>query len=141
MMGARPLMRIRRLSGEQRRLLLRATLVLTAASAAVAVLPFRRAIRFGSATLGRRSPVSTEGCVWAVDAAARRLPWRTMCIEKGLAVQRMLRARGIDAVLHYGARHHPETRVLEAHVWVTVDRTAVIGGAQSTDFAPVAFYP
>lgn len=52
MMGARPLMRIRRLSGEQRRLLLRATLVLTAASAAVAVLPFRRAIRFGSATLG-----------------------------------------------------------------------------------------
>jgi hypothetical protein len=70
-----------------------------------------------------------------VEAAARRLPWRTACIQKGLAVQRMLRSSGIDAVLHYGARHRPVTGKLEAHVWVTVDGRAVAGGEE------IASYP
>jgi hypothetical protein len=64
-----------------------------------------------------------------------------MCIEKGLVVQRMLRSGGADAILHYGARHHRDTRNLEAHVWVTVDGCAVIGGAESGEFAPIASYP
>jgi hypothetical protein len=64
-----------------------------------------------------------------------------MCIEKGLVVQRMLRFGGTDAILHYGARHCDRTRELEAHVWVTVDRRAVIGGAESADFAAIASYP
>jgi hypothetical protein len=64
-----------------------------------------------------------------------------MCIEKGLTVQRMLRAAGADAVLHYGARHHPDTRKLQAHVWVTVGGKAVIGGEEAPEFAPVAVYP
>ena len=81
-----------------------------------------------------------DDCVWAVEAASRRLPWRTMCIEKGLVVQRMLRSGGVNAVLHYGARHHPDTSRLEAHVWVTVEGIAVIGGAEAASFALVASY-
>ena len=82
-----------------------------------------------------------EDCLWAVDAAARRLPWRTMCIEKGLAVQRLLRRNGIDARLHYGARNNAYRDRLEAHVWVTVDGRAVIGGEEADDFAELASYP
>lgn len=123
-------------------LLARATIVLAFASAAVAFLPFRRSIRFGcvGANPGA-SRWSVEDCVWAVEAAARRVPWRAMCIEKGLAAQRLLRASGVDARLHYGARHGPDSAVLEAHVWVTVDGKSVIGGEQAKGFAAVASYP
>ena len=141
MIPARPLQQFSRLSSERRRLLLRALFVLTAVSAAVALLPFRRAIRLGSLPLGRGRPASPDEFAWAVEAAARRLPWRTMCIEKGLAVQRMLRAAGVDAALRYGARHLPGSGELKAHVWVMVGGKAVIGGEEAADFAPVATYP
>jgi hypothetical protein len=134
------LQRVRGLSGGQRRLLVEASLLLGVASAAVALLPFRIAIRFGSVPLGTGG-ASVDDCTWAVEAASRRLPWRTACIEKGLAVQRLLRAGGVDALLHYGARHHPRTGKLEAHVWVTVAGQAVIGGAEAQDFAAIATYP
>jgi hypothetical protein len=132
--------RLRRLDGRQKRLLLRAAALLGVASAAVALLPFRVAVRFGSGRFGsgRASP---DECVWAVEAASRRLPWRTVCIEKGLVVQRMLRSGGFDAVLHYGARNHPESGKLEAHVWVSVDGRPIIGGREAADFAPIATYP
>jgi len=88
-----------------------------------------------------RRPATIETAVWAVEAAARRLPWRTMCIEQGLAAQRMLRRRGIDARLHYGARNDHSAGKLEAHVWVTVDGVAVIGESEAGRFAEIATYP
>src|SRR4051794_14435356 len=118
---ANPFQRLQQLGRERRTLLARAAVTLSLASLAVALLPFRRAIRLSSVQLGTDDEhLRLDDCVWAVEAAARRLPWRAMCIEKGLAVQRMLRRGGIDARLHYGARHHPESRKLQAHVWVTV---------------------
>lgn len=134
-------MRLRSLGGERRRLLIRATGLLAIASASIALLPFRRAIRLGCVPLGRDQRSNVDDIVWAVEAAARRLPLRTACIEKGLVVQRMLRDVGANAVLHYGARHHPESRKLEAHVWVTIDGRAVIGGAEADAFPLVATYP
>jgi Transglutaminase-like superfamily len=140
MTSAGPLIRLRRLSGEQKRLLVGAIALLALASAGVSLLPFRRVIRFGCVPpLNRRA--SIDDVVWAVEAAARRVPWRTMCIEKGLVVQRMLRSGGLDAILHYGARHHDETHKLEAHVWVTVGGRAVIGGADVDKFVAIASYP
>ena len=135
------LRRWQRVGGDRRRLLVRAALVLAAASAAVALLPFRRAIRFGSVGRGRgRAQFRANEYVWAVETAARYLPLRTMCIEKGLAVQRLLRRSGSDARLHYGARHDPETGRLQAHVWVSLDDVIVIGGDDSSRFAEVATY-
>jgi hypothetical protein len=53
----------------------------------------------------------------------------------------MLRSGGVDAILHYGVRHHPETGKLEAHVWVTVGGRAAIVGEEVSGFARVAAYP
>jgi hypothetical protein len=64
-----------------------------------------------------------------------------MCIEKGLATQRMLREAGIDAVLHYGARHADDSGKLQAHVWVSVAGETIIGGEEAPDFAEIATYP
>ena len=138
---ATPLTRLYRLSRDRRRVLLEAVYLLVAASAAVALLPFRSAIGFGSKPLGRRTRVSPDDCVWAVEAAALRLPWRTMCIQKGLAVQRLLRRNGIGAVVHYGARRDAEVGKLEAHVWVSVDGVTIIGGEEAPAFAEVAAFP
>jgi hypothetical protein len=133
--------RWRRLDAERRRLLVRAALTLAAASVSVAFLPFRRAIRFGSVGARRgRARLSTDECVWAIETAARYVPLRTMCIEKGLAAQRMLRSSGADARLHYGARHEPESGKLEAHVWVSLDGSTIIGAERAADFAEVATY-
>jgi hypothetical protein len=140
MTSAGPFVRLSRLNPERRRLLLRATFLLAVASTGISVLPFRRAIRFGCVNVSDGS-ASIDDVVWAVEAAARRVPWRAMCIEKGLVAQRMLRSSGIDAVLHYGARHNQDGGKLEAHVWVTVGRQAVIGGAEAAGFAAVARYP
>jgi hypothetical protein len=140
MIRAGSFVRLRRLNGAQWGLFLRASVLLGLAFVAVAVLPFRSAIRFGSVPLGDRSWKEGE-IIWAVEAAARRSPWRTACIEKGLVAQRMLRSAGVKAILHYGARHHPETGKLEAHVWVTVGARPVIGGAEAAAFAPIATYP
>jgi hypothetical protein len=135
--------RFRRLGRERQSLLIEAAVELALASAAVAFLPFRRAIARGSTRLGEAGDraVTVETLVWAVEAAARRLPWRTVCIEQGLAAQRMLRRRGIDARLHYGARTDHSASRLEAHVWVTVDGVPVIGGAEAARFAAIATYP
>jgi hypothetical protein len=64
-----------------------------------------------------------------------------MCIEKGLAVQRLLRSSGVDARLHYGARHAPKTGKLEAHVWVTVAGEVIFGGEEAAAYAELARYP
>lgn len=141
MRQATSLTRLRRLPSERRRALVRAFLALTAASAAVAVLPFRKAIGFGSIPLKRRVNVIPNDCVWAVEVAARWLPWRAMCIQRGLAVQRLLRSGGVEAVLHYGARRVADSGRLEAHVWVTVADRAVIGGEEAAGFAEIAMFP
>ena len=134
------LVRIYRMTSERRRSVLRAWVVLTIASAAVALLPFRTAIHFGTRAIGRRRRPPKDW-ISAVESAARYMPWRTMCIEKGLAVQRLLRSSGIDARLHYGARHAKGTGELEAHVWVTVAGEAIFGGEEAAGYAEVARYP
>lgn len=140
MIRAQALLQLYRLDRRKRKLLLRALVLLTLVPLALALLPFETAIRLGSVAL-RSAPWSLEECRWAVECAARRVPSRTMCIEKGLVLQRLLRLAGIDARLHYGARHHPDSRELEAHVWITVAGEAVLGGEEAQGFAQVATYP
>jgi hypothetical protein len=127
------------LDAGRRRLIVEAVLTLTATSLAVTFLPFRNAIRFGSVELGKVG-ASARDVAWAVEAAARRLPWRIVCLQKGLAAQRMVRRNGHEAHLHYGLRKAEAEGELQAHVWVTVDGQPFIGGAEARDFAPVAVY-
>jgi hypothetical protein len=137
---AGPLSRLHRLGRERRGLLIEAASALALACAAVAFLPFRRAIRLGSVAPEPRRSGGVSDCAWAVEAAARRLPLRAVCIQKGLALQRMLRRRGFDARLHYGARNEPPGK-LHAHVWVSVEGDVVMGGSERPDFAELAVFP
>lgn len=140
------LARFRRLTGADRLALAEALVTLALASAAIRLLPFRTVVRFlASDRLGREAGrASTENAMdrarWAVQALARRVPWRTVCFQKGLALHIMLRRRGIPSVLHYGVRTDPEKGVT-AHVWVTESGRAVIGGEEAPAFTCLATYP
>jgi hypothetical protein len=137
------LARLRALSPSDRGLLAEALVGLTLASAAVALLPFRMIGRLAA----RPSPLepASDGehsiCAirWAVRAAARRVPVRAKCFEQGLAALWMLRRRGVDATLHYGAVQEGEN--LLAHVWVTAGDKDVIGCENKDRFTELVRFP
>jgi hypothetical protein len=144
-MPAAPLHRLARLSWADRFLLAEGLATLAGASLAIRLLPFRRLVRAASA-LGRGEAKAAEEdalvrrIVWAVRAASRRVPWKTVCFQCGLATHVMLRRRGIGSFLHYGvSQTRPEG--LKAHVWVSVAGRDVIGGEEAADFTCLATYP
>lgn len=122
-------------------LFVEATLALSAASLAVRWLPFRAIVR--SLGGGRVQPAATaaqpEAIATAVQRASRRLPWRSVCLQQGLAAHWMLRRRGAASRLHYGLRSDAER--LSAHVWVTAGGVKVIGEEEVEPHIPVASFP
>lgn len=123
-------------------LLAEALAALALASLAIALLPFRRVAAAASAR-GRRETRADRETVrrvrGAVQGWSRRVPWKAVCFQRGLALHWMLRRRGIRSVLLYGARRQGEG--LAAHVWVEVDGETVIGGEEAADFACLARFP
>lgn len=83
--------------------------------------------------------VAAGQIVRAVDRASRRLPWKTVCFQQGLAVHWLLRRRSIPSVLHYGIRI--AEKGMSAHVWVTLDGEVLIGGEEASRHAQVASFP
>ena len=73
-----------RLGRRRKALLVEAVLALAVASAAIRFRSFKRAIRMGSLPLtGQQALDDMTGDVrWAVETAARNVPWRAMCIQQ-----------------------------------------------------------
>src|SRR6476661_3546051 len=114
------------------------------ASVAIAFLPFRKVADMASGAPARPDESLDAGLPkrirWAVDAWGRRVPWRAVCFQRGLAAHRMLRRRGYDSILHYGVAQREE-KGLSAHVWVSLDGRAVIGGEEAPEFTCLATFP
>lgn len=87
----------------------------------------------------RGEAVEVERVRSALLGWSRRVPWRVVCFQQGLALHWMARRRGIASVLHYGVAHDPAG--LAAHVWVSVDGRIVIGGEEAPRFACLAYFP
>ncbi len=117
-------------------------MALAAASLAIAVLRFRRVAAMADGAWESRTvePASLARIGWAVEAAARRVPWRTVCFQKGLAAHWMLRRRRIASTLCYGVRQSADKGV-EAHVWVVSGDHEVIGCEIADQFGEVARFP
>ena len=134
--------RIRSLSWRDRMLAAEALAALILASAAVALLPFR--LIAAAASRGEAGGEADAETVRAVrrmvEAWARRVPWRAVCFQRGLAVHWMLRRRGIASLLHYGVRQG-EGRGLAAHVWVSASGRDAIWGEAAAGYACLATFP
>ena len=146
MANAAKLERLARLGGRDRLLLIEAALTLAFASAAIRLLPFRRVAAIAGRRPARRrldpAAAETEAARirWAVNAWGRRVPWRAVCFQRGLAAHLMLRRRGLASQLHYGAAQDGEEG-LSAHVWVTLEGCDVSGGADAPRFVRLATFP
>jgi len=101
----------------------------------IASLPIRRAV-----TDPARQDVLIERVAWAVSRAAKRSKLRAVCIERGITAQIMLRRRGIDSTLYFGAAPNTPTG-LGAHVWVVANDLDVCGGEVAKDYATLAAFP
>ena len=118
---------------------------MTLSSLAIAVLPFRRLSGLLNRIRRDRSPLEADRgqivarCCWSVRASARRLPWKTVCFQQGLALHLMLRRRGIATTLNYGIAQQ-EGR-LTAHVWVSDQGATIIGGDVADAYTLVASFP
>jgi hypothetical protein len=136
--------RRRPLGAINRRLLAEALPALVLASLAVKLAPFRRVAAAASRPGHGGGRPADEAFLrkarWAVEAWARRVPWRTVCFQKGLALHFLLRRRGVASVLHYGVAQDGG-KGLRAHVWVTVGGRAAIGGEEAPAFTCVATFP
>lgn len=135
-----------RLAGSDRLLLVEAIFWLALAWVAIAALSFRQVGLLASVRVRREEPPFGERAEvvarirWAISACARRVPWRAKCFEQGLAVQLMLRRRGVRSVLYYGAGPHQQ-RGLSAHVWVRDGDVDVVGGETASRYALLATFP
>ena len=130
------------------RLLAEALATLAWASAAIANKPFAQVAAIAGSRPVRGAPASPaeiDRVVQAVEAWARRVPWRTVCFQQGLAAHLMLRRRGVASRMHYGVSQAvektPGDKGLGAHVWVSVGDRLVIGGEEAERFACLATYP
>lgn len=132
---------------------LEAGVALAFAAAAIKFLPFAKVAQLASARhAGARrfrfpqaeqvGPQTEQvGMVcWAIRGVSCRVPWRTVCFQKGLATHLMLRRRGVPSILHYGIALRLE-EALSAHVWVSVDDQLIMGGREAKNFRCVAEFP
>jgi Transglutaminase-like superfamily len=122
--------RLRALSGWQRIVLLRALVRLPVTWFALRV----RGLGPVRAEAGRAAPVRVPGSpsppgsletarqiADVVGLAARHGVVRTNCLPTSVVLWRLLRRRGIDADLRFGARRRPEDPTPEFHAWVEYD--------------------
>lgn len=135
--------RLARLGAADAALLAEALVTLGLSSVAIRLAPFARVGRIASRPLGRqrrpRDHVSAR-IAWAVRACARRAPWRAVCFQQGLTAQLMLRRRGMDSTLYFGAAND-KTEGLAAHVWVKLGEREVIGCDEAPGYAVLATFP
>lgn len=120
--------------GFRRRLLGEALIALLLARAAMAFLPFRR-IAIWLGTPGAESPVTATAeeiltartVGWAVGAVARRVPWDGRCLAQALAAAGMLRRRGLEGTVSFGASPS-NSAGFDAHAWLRFGPFIVTGG-------------
>jgi len=121
-------------------LVLEAIVRLTLAKLMLRGLPFREVAHLLTrAPVARISSQSPDQIRWAIRAAVRRLPWKSVCFDQAIAAQRMLGRRGISADLVYGVRK--QGAGFDAHVWVRLaDGHLLVGGEEAPNFIPIAIF-
>jgi hypothetical protein len=136
--------RFARLPLARKALLGEALLAMALARTAMACVPFRRI----AAWLGTPGAVGPDAATdeeirvaaeigWAVGAAARRIPWDGRCLAQALAATAMLRRRGLEGTVSFGAGRDGASESesgagpglgFSAHAWLQVGECVVTGG-------------
>ncbi|OLE50005.1 MAG: hypothetical protein AUI36_19800 [Cyanobacteria bacterium 13_1_40CM_2_61_4] len=132
------LRRFLELSAQERCLVVRAVLVMTAFRLGLRLLPLSRLLAFTRPAghdlpkAGRADPAQIA---WAVRVASRYVP-RATCLVQALTAKALLENVGHSAVLHIGVAKARDDR-LEAHAWVECFDTVISGGSDVARYTPM----
>jgi hypothetical protein len=133
-----------RLSSLEKRILIQVAFLLGAIKLGLMLLPFRTVRRLlhgpGEEPItGPHEGDYQRQVVWATTVAGRYLLGDGACLTQALAVEWLLRRRGIPAYLHMGVLKD-EAQRLRAHAWVENNGTVVIGdlGTELSKYKPIA---
>jgi hypothetical protein len=77
---------------------------------------------------------------WAVDCAARHVPFTTACLHHAIAARFMLRRRSIPTVMHLGACKENRSQLFAAHAWVVGPGLAATGYPGAGRFVPIVSF-
>ena len=130
-----------RLGRDERRALRHALLLVPAMHVAVRVVGFNRLQRWVATTPATGRPLSTTDAlrvsVLGINRVKRFSLLTGNCLSQSLALERMLRRRGVGPALQLGVRLTGPK--FEAHAWVEYDGR-VLNGTQDvhTRFTPLA---
>lgn len=130
----------RRLTAADRRLLLRAALLLHLMALALRLLPFDWVWSYVQRKLGRPRPPQAnstplERIGWAVTRAARPILHRDSCLPQACTAGLLLARDGYPCAVHMGVRRDGER--LAAHAWTTVADVVVVGGPDVSGYQPL----
>lgn len=75
----------------------------------------------------------------AVLTAARRLPWKTLCLPRAVAAKWLLQRRGYSSTIQLGVGTRDAR--LHAHAWLSIDGETLIGGAEAAGLEPILNRP
>lgn len=64
--------------------------------------------------------------------------WRNKCLEQSVTAKKMLKKRGIISTIYFGVRKI--NNELEAHAWVKIGDSFVVGERNHETFTVVAYY-
>jgi hypothetical protein len=123
--------------GSDWKLFLQAYVLVLSVRTALWILPFAKlykwTIRFREGRIGDKPlpPAAVYKIVWAVSAAARRVP-RATCLTQALATQIMLGRRGHRTTLQLGIMKS-EAGKMDAHAWLERDGKVLIGLNETFD--------
>jgi hypothetical protein len=81
---------------------------------------------------------------WAVTRAARHVPFDAVCLPQAMAARIMLKRRGVDSVLHFGARIGRDKigpdQPIDAHAWLDAAGVEVTGYPVANTYAEIACF-
>jgi len=125
--------RYRRIPRSRKKLLREALITLAVARIAMAFLPFRR-IAAWLGTPGAETPATAtpeqihmaQEVGWAISVLARRVPWDGRCLAQALAASGMLRRRGLEGTVSFGASQGKSSG-FDAHAWLRLGPCVVTG--------------
>lgn len=132
--------RLRMVDWRERALLLEASAQLIAARLRIRILPFK-AIARDLGTFVPPGDPRISACRadapeaqhrtarqigWAVTRAAAHVPFEAVCLPQAMAAHAMLKRRGIDSAVHFGARRSTD-KPIDAHAWLDAAGVEVTG--------------
>jgi hypothetical protein len=101
-------------------------------------VPFSRLRAVADRVTRGGRPADPRRIAWAVEAIARRIP-RASCLTRALAADAMLRRSGRLPNLQIGVVKDGD--LLEAHAWVELDGTVLVGNHDLHRYTPLTGGP